>query len=185
MRNPLAFIPIPNRKPVFFFLLVGTLILVAVFQSIHAPLRTAPAPFGIVSLQVAWTAEKAQAILDSWDATARLHAAFGLGIDYLFMAFYGLTLALGALLAAGRHPGWFARAGSWVGWGALLAAVADGNENAGQYLQLFSGRADLASVVGIFASLKFVLIVIALVYGLAGWFWPRKKQETKNKRAGG
>jgi hypothetical protein len=178
MRNPLGFIPSPNRRPLFLILLAGTLILVAVFQVVHAPLRTAPAPFGIISLQVAWTAEKAQTILDSWDASARLHAAFGLGIDYLFMPLYGLTLALAALLAAGRHPGPFSRLGPWAGWGALLAAVCDGTENAGQFQQLFWGRVALAPFVGVCASLKIALISFALLYGLAGWLWPGKKQTT-------
>ena len=176
MRSPLAFLPSPHRKRLFLTLLAGTLILAAVFQVINAPLQTAPAPAGILSLQVAWTPEKAQTILDSWNASARLYAAFGLGIDYLFMALYGLTLALAALLAAGRHPGWFARLAPWAGWGALLAAVCDGTENAGQFLQLFSGRVQLAPLVGSLASLKVACLASAILDGLAGWMWPGERQ---------
>jgi hypothetical protein len=35
----------------------------------------------VVSLQLAGSVEKAQQIIASWDETARLMAAFGLGLD--------------------------------------------------------------------------------------------------------
>ena len=54
----------------------------------------------------------AQAMLDSWDARAQLFAAFGLGLDYLFMPAYGLTAALACLLVARRHTGTLRRVGS-------------------------------------------------------------------------
>jgi hypothetical protein len=100
MKHPLAFIPENTRKPVFFTLLAWTLVLFAVFQVLNTPLITSPAPAGIVSHQFAWTPEKTQAILSSWDERASLFAAFGLGLDYLFMLSYALTVALVALLAA-------------------------------------------------------------------------------------
>jgi len=110
MKHPLAFISVSARKPVFFALLAWTLVLFAVFQVLNTPLTTSAAPAGIVSHQFAWTPEKAQAILSSWEGHASLFTAFGLGFDYLFMPSYALTVALGALLAAGRHSGWLASA---------------------------------------------------------------------------
>jgi hypothetical protein len=93
------------------------------------------------------------------------------------MALYALTLALGALLAAGRHPGWFSRLGPWAGWGVFLAAAWDGIENAGQFQQLFHGQVDLAPFVGVCASLKFALLGFAILYALVGWLWPAKKPD--------
>ncbi|MBE3040100.1 MAG: hypothetical protein IMZ62_14985 [Chloroflexi bacterium] len=108
MKHPLAFISDSARKPVFFALLAWTLVLFAVFQVLNTPLTTSAAPAGIVSHQFAWTPEKAQAILSSWEGRASLFAAFGLGFDYLFMPSYTLTVSLGALLVAGRRSGWLA-----------------------------------------------------------------------------
>jgi hypothetical protein len=36
---------------------------------------------------------------------------------------------------------------------------------------------DLAPWVGVFASLKFALLAFAILYGLAGWLWPKTKQK--------
>ncbi|MFH1905924.1 MAG: hypothetical protein ABIL11_00845 [Chloroflexota bacterium] len=70
MRHPLEFIPNPSRKRIFIALLIWTFILMAVSQIINAPLRTPAAPVSIVSFELARTPERAQAIMDSWDATA-------------------------------------------------------------------------------------------------------------------
>ena len=40
-------------------------------------------------------------------------AAFGLGLDYLFMPVYALALAFGTLLAAERHGGWLSPSARW------------------------------------------------------------------------
>ncbi len=115
MKHPSQWLPERVRKPLFWIFLAWTLVLMLLFQLLNRPLSTSAAPMGIISLQLAWTAEKTSAILSSWGATAREYAAFGLGFDYLFMSVYAAALALGSLLAAGRHPGFFARLGSWVG----------------------------------------------------------------------
>jgi hypothetical protein len=175
MKHLLDWIPDRIRKPLFFIFLAWTLALLFLFQPLNRPLMTDPAPSGIISLQLAWRPETAASMLASWDGSARLFAAFGLGFDYLFMPVYALALALGSLLAAGRHPGSFARLGTWAAWCALLAAGFDGLENFGQFMELFHGRVDLAFLIGIFAMLKFILLLLALVYGLAGWIWARRK----------
>jgi hypothetical protein len=176
MKHPLDWIPLQNRKFLFYLFLASSLGLLFLFQPVNRPLTNAAAPGGILSLQLAWTPARAQTMLDSWDAQARLFAAFGLGFDYLFMLVYAIALALGALLAAGRHPGWFDRLGAWAGGGAFLAALLDALENLGQFQQLFHGRADLAAPIGVLATLKFTLILLVLLYGLAGWLWPRPRQ---------
>lgn len=174
MNHPLDFLPANVRKPLFWAFLAWTLALLAVFQPLNRPLMTSAAPSGIISLQLARTTDSAQTMIASWEADARLFAAFGLGFDYLFMPVYALALALGSLLAAGRHPGWFARLGSWAAYGAFAAALLDGLENLGQFHQLFNGRVDLAALIGILATLKFSLIFVVILYGLAGWLWKKK-----------
>jgi hypothetical protein len=175
MKHPLDWVPVKNRLPLFWLFLVGTAIILLLFQPMNHPLVTVSAPSGIISLQLAWTPESAQGMLNSWYANARQFAALGLGFDYLFMPVYALALALGTLLAAGRHPGWFARLGSWAAYAAFLAAVLDGLENFGQFQELFKWRVDLAFIIAVVASTKFTLIGLSLAYGLAGWLWRKWK----------
>lgn len=174
MKHPLQWLPDRSRKPLFWIFFAWTLILLTLFQLLNRPVSNSTAPFGIISLQLAWTAEKTSAILASWGATAREYAAFGLGFDYLFMTVYAAALALGSLLAAGRHPGLFARLGSWIGLACFLAAILDGLENLGQFQQLFGGQVELAVVIGLLATSKFALILLGILFGLAGWLWPSK-----------
>ncbi len=171
MKHPLDWIPLQNRRTLFYIFLAGTLALFFLFQPLNRPLTTAASPSGIISLQLAWTPDRAHEIIASWDTRATQFAAFGLGFDYLFMPFYALALAFGSLLAAGRHPGWFARLGGLAAWAAILAAILDALENLGQFHQIFNLRLDLAAMIGVFASLKFLLLLLALAYGLVGWLW--------------
>ncbi len=175
MKHPLDFLPEKARKPLFWAFLVWTLILFAAFRPLGAPLTTPAAPSGILSFELARTPENAQAMIASWDARAQLFAAFGLGFDFLFMPVYAVALALGALLAAGRHPGWFARLGTWLGWGAFLAALLDAVENIGLWNILLGSVNSSWPVISFWcASFKFGLILLGILYGLAGWLWSKK-----------
>jgi len=174
LRHPLDFIPGGTRRRIFFGLLLWTLVLFALFQVLNIGLITSPAPYGIISHQLAWTPEKSRAILASWDTHASLFAAFGLGLDYLFMPSYALTVAIGSLLAAGRHPGWFLRIGSWVAYGTFVGILFDALENVGQAFQLLNGTATAFGTLftGICATFKFTLLLVGVLYGLIGWILP-------------
>jgi hypothetical protein len=175
MRHPLDFIPNKNRKLLFWALLVWTLILFAIFQPLGAPLTTSAAPSGIVSFELARTPANAQAMISSWDARAQLYAAFGLGFDFLFMPSYAFAIALGCLLAAGRHPGWYAKLGAWLGWGAFAAPLFDAVENIGLWNSLLGHVNSAWPVVSFWcATFKFALILLGIFYGLIGWLWPKK-----------
>ena len=194
MKHPLENIPSTSRKPLFWAFLAGTLILFAIFRILDAPLRTAAAPNGIVSFELAGTPFQAQAIIDSWHEMAFLvssvegepvpgfvsrayaFAAFGLGVDYLFMPVYATALAFGILLAAGKHGSWFARFGAWLGWGVYAAALFDAVENYALARMLLMNQvwSPYPEVAAFSASVKFVLLSLGLVYALVGWLWPSK-----------
>src|SRR5688572_2730085 len=143
MQHPLNFIPNPYRKRIFFALLILTLILFGVFSVLDAPLRTPAAPNGIISFELARTVGQANAITSEWKRSSLLlsavagqanpdivntpyvFAAFGLGLDYLFMPVYAFALALGTLLAADQHAGWLKSIGAVAGYGAFAGAVFD------------------------------------------------------------
>ncbi len=194
MKHPLENIPSTARKPFFWAFLAGTLILFAVFRVLDMPLRTSAAPSGIVSFELAGTPFQAQAIIDSWNEAAFLvsdvvgqpvpgmvsraysFAAFGLGIDYLFMPLYATALALGILLAAGRHKGWFSGLGAWLGWGAYAAALFDAVENYALARMLLMNQvwSPYPEVAAFSATIKFSLLSLGLFYALVGWLWPKK-----------
>ncbi|GAB4539167.1 MAG: hypothetical protein Fur002_03800 [Anaerolineales bacterium] len=164
MKHPLEGFPQPLQKRAFSIFLFLTLLFFAVFRWLDAPLQTAAAPYGIVSFELAWTLRSAQAMMDSWDAQARLFAAFGLGVDYLFMPTYALALSFGLLLARqGASPRWRVLT-AWLGWGAFGAALCDALENAALWQMLSAGAtAALPFFAALCASIKFMLLALGLL----------------------
>ncbi len=171
MQHPLEFIPQHLRKPLFYVFLTLTLLVFSVFRSLDAPLRTDSAPGGIVSFELAWTADAAREILDSWDAKAHLNAAFGLGLDYLFMPVYGMALSLGLLLISRAKGGWFRRLAAWMGWGALAAALFDAIENYALWREL-TGLvvSPYPEIAALCAQVKFALLIAGILVALMGGF---------------
>ena len=175
MSHPLDFIPASAFKKTFFPLLALTLVLVGVLRLLDAPLRTPAAPNGIVSFELAGTPEKAESILQSWDSRAQLFAAFSLGIDYLFIFAYGLTISLGILMAGTKHGGKFAQLGALLGWGILLAGFLDAIENLALWRILIGAGTDYCpSIAATSATIKFVLILLGLLFALVGWLWRKR-----------
>ncbi len=149
-------------------------VLQVLFVILDAPLRTAAAPNGIVSFELAGSASAAQAILDSWNAAARLDAAFGLGIDYVFMLAYSTVIGIACIwasrvLAGSRRR--LASLGPLLAWGLWLAALCDAAENVALLLQLLRGASSsLAQLAAMCASAKFLLILLGLCYAAYGAF---------------
>ena len=156
----------------FWPLLATTLFVMVLFQFLDRPLRTPAAPWGVVSFELAGSVEKAGSMIDSWDDRARLSAALGLGLDYLFMLLYATTIAIACLWSAGVYDslGWgLAGLGGLMAWGVWLAALLDGIENYSLW-QLLKGPVSdpWPGVARWCASIKFTLIAISMVYGIAG-----------------
>jgi hypothetical protein len=98
IKHPLDSLSPPAQRQGFILLLALVILLMLTMGMTGAPLNTPAAPYGIISFELARTVPQAQAMLDSWDAQARLAAAFNLGLDYLFMPVYAGALTLGCLL---------------------------------------------------------------------------------------
>src|SRR5689334_6927527 len=127
---------------------------------------------GIVSFELAGSADRSQEIQSEWGEDGRDAARQQLWIDYGFMLAYGAFLVLAA--AATRE---LARSRDWsrlVAVGVLavpaggIAAGCDAIENACLLLTL-GGAGSWAPVTAtVFAVAKFTLLLIALAYILAG-----------------
>lgn len=173
---PLDFIPAPQRIPLFRLFFGLTIAFFAIFSFLDQPLRTPAAPAGIVSFELARTPETASAMIQSWDESARLFAAFGLGFDFLFMPVYATALSLAVSIAADRRRGgvWVAL-GKLLAWGALLATGFDMVENAALFHILLNGPFSLAPQVAFWcASIKFGLLLSGTAYALTGWLFRQK-----------
>lgn len=175
MRHPLEFVPQEARKRLFFTFLLLTLILFAVFSVLDTPLQTEYAPNGIVSFELAGTPQNAAHMVLTWTEEAVLNAAFGLGIDYLFMPVYALALGFGTLLAAGRHGGRLRSLGTVAGYGAFAAALFDAVENYALF-QVLLGAFDspYPAIAAFCAMIKFGLLVLGLLYAVLGGVIPKR-----------
>jgi hypothetical protein len=169
MNHPLNFIPQNLRKSMFYVFLALTIAIFGIFRILDQPLRTAAAPNGIVSFELARTVAASQAMVDSWDANARLFAAFGLGFDFLFMPVYALALSLGLLLAIGEKKNWYAAFAVWMGWGVFAAAIFDSVENYALWHILIGGAiSPYPAIAAWCATFKFTLLIVGLVTALSG-----------------
>ncbi len=176
IKHPLDFIEVKNRQNIFFIFLILTAAIFLVFQFIDKPLQTSAAPSGIVSFELAGSVTSVNAMLESWNSSALLYNAFGLGFDFLFMPIYAVTISMAVLLSSKRRNAAWEKAGNIIGWAAMAALLFDAVEN----LALFSmlvGRVSgpYPQVAAICAMVKFGLIILAVFFGLIGLFFPQKK----------
>lgn len=122
------------------------------------PLRTAAAPNGVVSYELAWTGARAAAIVGSWTGVAAAAAWGSLLLDYLFMWSYGALLAALSRRAVAGAAGTALAGASWA------AAGFDAGENVALIQMWAAGPSDrAAAAAGAFASVKFVLLTIVVV----------------------
>jgi hypothetical protein len=190
MKHPLEFFPVPLRKSFFLTFLFLTIILFAIFWILDQPLRTSAAPNGIVSFELAGTPLAAREITDSWkqlstllSATGRpnldivnaayVFAAFGLGLDYLFMPVYALALSFATLLATQKHTGRIRLLLALAGYAAFAAALFDAVENYALF-QILLGwvNSSYPEIAAFCATIKFGLLAFGILAALIGWFFP-------------
>ncbi len=174
LRHPFEVVPATRRVLFWIAAALGTVAVMLVFNVTGAPTITPAAPQGIVSLELAGSAEAAGSILASWNAAASLRAAFGLGLDFLFALLYAVTIGAACVWAARAfRPVWpgLAAGGVLLAWEMGLAALFDYLENIALLAILFGGaHSPLPEIARALALLKFCLIGVALVYVALGAF---------------
>jgi hypothetical protein len=194
MKHPLEFPPVHLRKPFFLTFLFLTLFPFSIFRILDQPLRTDAAPNGMVSFELAGTPLAAHEITESWKQlstllsatgrpnpdivnTAYVFAAFGLGLDYLFMPIYALTLSFATLLAAQKHIGWIHSLLVLAGYGAFAAALFDAVENYALF-QILLGRvgASYPEIAAFCATVKFGLLIFGVLAIPIGWLLPAQPE---------
>jgi len=169
--NPLVWLPAELWQACFIIALVSTALLMAGIHVTNAPLENPVAPWGMVSLQLAGSLDRAQEVLASWGPAEQKWALCNLVVDFLYLVSYAVTLALGCLLLAQHFRGRpiMAQLGGWLAWGVVVAACLDAAENV-LLIRMLGNDLHVAWAVLIYwcAVPKFVLIMAALVYLCAG-----------------
>lgn len=127
-----------------------------------------PGGEGIVGLEVAGTVEAAREVMAVWDDRDVIHAAFGVGLDYLFLLVYATTIAVACVWGRRvyRHR-WLVTVGGVLAWAAWVGAACDAVENIA-LLDMIRGpvASPAPQVAATCAYLKFVLVYAGVLYAL-------------------
>jgi hypothetical protein len=127
---------------------------------------------GMIPFELTGGQERADEILGEWGADGRDAARQSLWIDFGFLLAYGafLTLALGAVRDFVRRQGRrrIAAFGAVAVWFGALGAGFDALENVCLLLTLDDAGSVFPLLATIFASVKFILLIGAYGYLLAG-----------------
>ena len=165
---------------------ISTVALAILMVWMDVDLRTSGAPFGMVSLQLAGGTQTAKRIFNGWSSQERIVAAFGLGLDFLFIASYGTWLYLGCLWSADRWQ-WHNEPRSKLIQRAALAAIAGAACDVLENIILFDfihshGKSPAYPVAFWSAVLKFLLCGLALASFAWGLLVPSEKTDNADTK---
>ncbi len=170
--NPFSWLSNQSQKKVLWVFGILTLFMIVIMGIVGAPLKNIIAPAGIVTYELAGDLNQTQQILNSWDQPTKLYAALSLGIDYLFLVVYSIFLALLIFKISqflSGSDGWFSKIGISLTWAQFLAAGFDVLENCALIFLLFGSTNKIYPPLAFyFASLKFLLVFLGIIYILIG-----------------
>ncbi|MEB3325246.1 MAG: hypothetical protein VKM17_07900 [Cyanobacteriota bacterium] len=164
MVSPFFWLPKSAWSPLFWASAGLALVLMVVLGRLSTDLGKN----SILAFELAGSLTQSRSIVDGWREGQRLLAAFGLGLDYLFILSYVAAIGLGCLLTAQAWAS-LAPMGNCLAWAQVLAGVLDGIENWALLRVLLGSIAPGFPVLARQVALvKFVLVALGLLYGLVG-----------------
>jgi len=150
---------------VFVTLIAGSSAMMAVLQRHGAPLKT-EGGYKIGCLELTPSAGTAKNIVKAWSDKHLLDVALeDIRFDYAFIALYTATLAMACFFGADLFGGWFARAGTILGWLMFVAGLMDVFENIGMTAEI-GGNYAVAPIVFTVSSIKWLISIAAFLYAL-------------------
>lgn len=157
-----------NRTVLLFILLILSIILMRYLGSF---LINEIAPNGMFSFEFAKDVQVAENIINSWDVIPTTAAGYSLIFDFIFLVIYSLFIAL--LVHHTNKKVWKNIAVYKIGvvliYAQFIAAFCDVVENIA-LLQLFKDATQFwTSIAYYFASIKFVLIALGLLFVVLSW----------------
>lgn len=154
-----------NWKIIGFFF-TGTIFFLLVLQWQGRQLITPSSPAGILSLEFSYAQAHTQTIANAWKDSLRGALRVNMLLDFLFIPFYGLFLySTCGYFSVHHQTGWAQRLGVLLAFGSLLAMLFDGMENICMIFSIhFTATAFTSLLTATMATLKFLLIALAIVY---------------------
>lgn len=141
-------------------------------------LVTAAAPNGIISFELARTAARSAAILDSWSDYARSIAMLIQGVDYLYLLVYPAWFSCACGQLGSQLGGRWLRLGTAISWLVLLAIPLDAVENYALIQQLLHGPSGIDAALAFWCAVpKFALVFMSagfLVAAVGYWLVARR-----------
>ncbi len=169
-KHPFEWLAESHQKIAFIILTILTLLVLASLQVLGKPLTTGASPAGIVSFEFAGSIEQAQQMIDSWGFEGQFYAGINLGLDYLFLVFYGLAISLGCTIVARNLSssfGFLVNLGVILAWGQFGASMLDAIENYALIRILLGSSLGIwPRVAYLFAGPKFIIVGLGLTFVL-------------------
>ena len=162
-----------SLRNIFIVAVLLSSISIIFLQIIGSQLITDVSPLGIVSFEFAGDLNQAHLILNSWGVQGKLYAGIDLGIDYLFILVYSITLICGSLLVtkkSSNKSGYLKYFGLAMAILSIIAGLFDCVENYALIKVLLgNGSDELANLAYCLASLKFIFVGVIIFYILSMW----------------
>lgn len=156
---------LPPPPPALKKLAPATAVVFLVLFLINLMLTNDQAPQGMISFQLAGTAEHSLQIMKAWGEEGQLWAVVSLWLDFLFLILYTATLVVLTGYFLSDRPGIRERkVGGWVKTLFVAAGVADAGENALLLSNLNNPTDTLSLAATAMALMKFT----GLLLGAAG-----------------
>lgn len=178
-----------DKKPTFYFLVSGTVIMMMIMQFNGKQLVTPEVPSGIINLELANTKLKAKLIINSWavrstpenDLIAR--AKTNTHLDFIFLLFYSPFLfvacrRLADYISSGKRIKKWLNSFAYL---ALLCGLLDIVENIGMLITLNRTESDYVTLfTAVAALIKWVSVIAVLILIIAGLLmkWNENKHES-------
>ena len=151
----------------------------------NKPLITEIAPNGIVSFELAKDINMSISIISSWNLNAKINAGLSLGIDFLYLVIYSIFFATSCYLISQKYinkNNLIFKTGLLLTKLQFVAALFDAIENIALIkLLIGSNNKIYSSIAFYFASIKFLIIALGIVYIIIGLLTSlfQKKLNTK------
>ena len=169
-----------RTERLFWRLWLGGLLLLAIMIAMNPSLSNDQAPYGISDHQAAANAAKVNAIQAQWMADGVISLAkFGMMIDLVFIAVYGLGVAIGGQMLRAHSSPRVRRMGTLVLAAAVVFIVSDYSETICQFIQLvqYKGVDSLAALAAAARPIKSIAFIITLI-ALPVALWLRRKADS-------
>ena len=156
-------------------LIISGLLTIIIFLTLgyfDKSLITETVPSGIISFELAKTFEQSHAMLSSWDLNAKINAGLSLGIDFLFLIVYSIFFATACYLVSQKYinkNNWIYKTGILLAKLQFIAALFDTIENIALIKLLLGSNNSIFPIIAYyFASIKFMIIAIGIIYIIIG-----------------